>query len=151
LPRPRGGDWLEDEAREWRLAGVDVVVSSLTSGEIADLDLAEEARLCRENGIQYISFPIVDRGVPARRAALDIAKKLEALLAAGKTIAIHCRQGLGRSALVAACVLILAGVRPEVAFERLIAARGCPVPETAEQREWIMQFARALTPVSATG
>ncbi len=152
LPRPRGGDWLEDEVREWRLAGVEVVVSLLTSDEIVDLDLAEEARLCRENSIQYLSFPIVDRGVPAsRRATLEIAKKLEALLAAGNTIVIHCRQGIGRSALVAACILILAGVRPEAAFQRLSAARGCSVPETNEQREWVMQFARELTPVSAKG
>src|SRR5437870_3377638 len=35
-PRPRGGDWLEDEVREWRLAGVEAVVSLLTSDEITD-------------------------------------------------------------------------------------------------------------------
>ena len=150
LPRPRGGDWLEDEVREWRLAGVDVIVSLLTSDEIADLDLVQEARLCRENGIRYLSFPITDRGVPAsRQATLELAKTLETILAAGKTVAVHCRQGIGRSALIAACVLILAGTTPEVAFKRLSAARGCSVPETAEQRQWVIQFARELAPASA--
>lgn len=149
LPRPRGGDWLEGEVREWRLAGVDVIVSLLTSDETAELDLAQEARFCRENGIQYLSFPIMDRGVPtSRRATLEFAKKLEILLAAGKVVAIHCRQGIGRSALIAACVLIFGGISPEVAFQRLSAARGCSVPETAEQRQWVIQFARELTPAS---
>ena len=78
VPRPRGGDWLEDEVRKWRLAGVSVAVSLLTNDEIADLDLVQEARLCRENGIQYLSFPITDRSVPAsRRATWEFAKKLE--------------------------------------------------------------------------
>lgn len=29
-PRPRGGDWLEDEVSAWRLAGIDAVLSLLT-------------------------------------------------------------------------------------------------------------------------
>src|SRR5262249_9722902 len=98
------------------------------------------------------SFPIVDRGVPvSRTAALEFARKLEALLAAGRTVAIHCRQGIGRSALLAACVLALSGVAPDATFQRLSAARGCSVPEPAEQREWVMVFARELAPVSAKG
>ena len=150
LPRPRGGDWLEDEIRDWRSAGVGVIVSLLTSDEITDLDLVQEARLCRENGIQYLSFPITDRSVPTSGGAtLEFAKTLEGFLAAGKTVAVHCRQGIGRSALIAACVLILAGITPEVVFQRLSAARGCPVPETAEQRQWVIEFARELTPASA--
>ena len=33
VPRPRGGDWLEDEVRAWREAGVDIVVSALEADE----------------------------------------------------------------------------------------------------------------------
>ena len=64
MPRPRGGDWLEDEVRDWRSAGIDVVVCTLTSDEVAELNLAQEAALCEANGIEYLAFPIVDRGVP---------------------------------------------------------------------------------------
>ena len=152
LPRPRGGDWLEDEVRGWRSASLDVVVSLLTSDEIADLDLAQEARLCQANDIEFLSFPIVDRGVPASpRGTLDFVKNLEPLLAGGKSVAVHCRQGIGRSALIAACLLVLAGTNPEVAFRKISAARGCSVPETPHQRQWVIEFARNLTPVSARG
>jgi hypothetical protein len=65
MPRPCGGDWLEDEIQSWRQAGVDVVVSLLTREEQTELNLADEEALCRANGIEFGSFPIVDRGVPS--------------------------------------------------------------------------------------
>jgi protein-tyrosine phosphatase len=143
MPRPRGGDWLEDEVRDWRSAGIDVVVSTLMNDEIDELELAEEARLCTANGMEYIRFPIADRGVPSSiRSVAELLRQLEGKLAQGKSVAVHCRQGIGRSALLAACLLVLAGVAPATAFQRVSAARGCPVPETAEQREWVAKFAR---------
>jgi protein-tyrosine phosphatase len=143
MPRPRGGDWLEDEVRDWRSAGIEVVVSTLTSEEIAELDLAQEAALCKANGQEYFAFPIPDRGVPgSSRATADLLGQLESKLVEGKSVAFHCRQGIGRSALLAACLLVLAGVEAETAFQRVGAARGCPVPETAEQRQWVAKFSR---------
>ncbi len=147
MPRPRGGDWLEDEIESWRRAGVDVVVSLLTHEEEAELSLADEAALCRTNGIEFISFPIVDRSVPSSFEAFsDQVTRLAEQLASGKSIAVHCRQGIGRAALIAICLLILAGVEPAAAIERVGTARGCSVPETAEQRRWIADFARSLAP-----
>jgi protein-tyrosine phosphatase len=143
MPRPRGGDWLEDEVREWRSAGIDIVVSTLTSDEIAELNLAKEAALCRANGMEYSAFPITDRGVPgSAQATAELLRPLEEKLTEGKNVAIHCRQGIGRSALLAACLLVLGGADPEAALQRVRAARGCPVPETDEQREWVAKFSR---------
>jgi protein-tyrosine phosphatase len=147
LPRPRGGDWLEDEVQGWRAAGVDVVVSLLTSDEVADFDLAQEGSLCEAHGIDFRPFPIVDRSVPAsRKATLDFVQKLAKLLAEGKSIAIHCRQGIGRSALIAASLLVLTGISPEAAFLRVSEGRGRSVPETSEQRQWLMEFGQDKRP-----
>src|SRR5450631_3563636 len=63
--RPRGGDWLSDEAAGWRRVGVDVVVSLLERDEADQLKLAREGEAARLNGIDFISFPIPDRGVQA--------------------------------------------------------------------------------------
>jgi protein-tyrosine phosphatase len=145
MPRPRGGDWLEDEIQSWRQAGVDVVVSLLTPDEIADLTLADEPRWSRISGIQFFSFPITDRGVPSSREAfLDFVTKLAEQLANGKNLAVHCRQGIGRAALVAICLLISSGIDPKTAIQGVGAARGCMVPETLEQRRWISDFATLL-------
>jgi protein-tyrosine phosphatase len=143
MPRPRGGDWLEDEVLAWRRAGVDVVVSALTPEEVAELNLTAQAELSRTNGIEYLSFAMADRGAPtSAKATVELVRHLEDRLSAGKRVGIHCRQGVGRSALLAACLLAAAGVDVRAAFERIGAARGCPVPDTPEQREWVVKFAR---------
>jgi protein-tyrosine phosphatase len=145
LARPRGGDWLGDEVIAWKHTGLYVVASVLTPDEVLELDLLQEAPLCEAQGIQFLCFPIQDRSIPAsRQAALDFVRHLDEHLARGQSIAIHCRQGVGRSALVAACLLVLCGISPEEAFQRVSAARGCRVPETPQQREWVVELARGL-------
>jgi hypothetical protein len=144
LPRPRGGDWLEDEIRSWRDSGLDLIVSLLTPDERTELDVSQEEALCRANGIEYLAFPIVDRAVPSSKEAfLELITTCADHLAIGKNIAVHCRLGIGRAALVAICLLIFAGVAEEIAAARVSSARGCSVPETVDQRRWIADFARS--------
>ena len=148
MPRPRGGDWLEDEIQSWRRSGVDVVVSLLTREEQTELNLRDEESLCRANSIEFVSFPIVDRSVPSSAEAFsEQVIKLAEQLANGQNIAVHCRQGIGRAALVAICLLTGSGMGPTAAIERVGAARGCVVPETPEQRQWITDFAKPLVTV----
>jgi protein-tyrosine phosphatase len=139
--RPRGGEWLEDEASGWRQAGIDVIVSLLEGDEAAQLDLADEAKAARANGIRFISFPIPDRGVPAfAPAAVSLIAAISDALENGQNVAVHCRQGLGRSGLIAAAVLASAGTEPLRAIEVVSSARGQTVPETPEQRLWIQRL-----------
>jgi protein-tyrosine phosphatase len=142
--RPRGGDWLGDEIQCWRQAGVDVIVSLLTADEVSDLTLEGERQLSELNNIQFISFPISDRGNPVSREAFsNLVIKLDNLLVEGKFIAVHCRQGIGRAALVAICLLLMSGIDVEAAIQRVSAARGCTVPETPDQKRWIEDFAKS--------
>ena len=144
-PRPRGGDWLDDEIRAWRDAGVRVVVSLLTPEEVELFCLEGEAAACRTHGVEFLSFPIPDRGVPASRNDFSrLITTLEGRLAEGKGVAIHCRQGIGRAALAAICVLARSGEPPEVVRRRVGAAHGRPVPETPEQQRWSFDFADAF-------
>ena len=146
VARPRGGDWLEDEARSWARSGLDVIVSLLTSEEAAEFDLVDEAAFCRLNGIEFLDLPIPDRGVPASSEdTLKLVKELAGYVAAGKNVGIHCRQGIGRSGIIGACLLVSSGMAPQVAFRELSEARGCPVPETMEQRQWVEAFSTQLT------
>lgn len=145
MPRPRGGDWLEEEIQSWRRSGVDVVVSLLTRDEQTELNLLDEEALCQANNIEFVAFPIVDRSVPVSTSAFsEQVSKLSDLLANGQTIAVHCRQGIGRAALVAISLLTVAGMPSASAIERVSAARGCVVPETPEQRRWVAEFAKSL-------
>lgn len=145
LARPRGGDWLEDEARAWQVAGIDVVVSLLTPEEEHELGLGQEAAAVGSTGMEYVALPVPDRGVPESHAVVrTVAGRLAEHLASGKNVGMHCRIGVGRSALLAVGVLVMSGMEVEEALRRVSAARGCPVPETAQQRDWITRFARDL-------
>ncbi|HEY7311223.1 MAG TPA: protein-tyrosine phosphatase family protein [Gemmataceae bacterium] len=145
MPRPRGGDWLEDEISSWTRLGINTIISALTKEESEELDLIREKELCEKGGIEFVAFPIADRGVPlSAKGTLELVGRLEQELARGRKVAIHCRQGIGRASLLAACVLAAGGVDVASAFERIAATRGCAVPDTSEQRAWVARFAREM-------
>jgi len=144
--RPRGGDWLEGEVEGWRRQGIGVVVSLLTDSEKRELDLQREAAIANDKEIQFYSFPIEDRGVPSSQSGVEkLVARVNAEIEKGKKVAIHCRQGIGRSSLIAAAVLISGGEDLEKSLRAIRQARGVEVPETSEQRNWLNQFARAHT------
>lgn len=145
LARPRGGDWLEDETRAWREAGISVVVSLLQPEEEAQLVLENEAAAAAASGVDFRRFPTSDRGVPASQESVaELASGIVDALRDGKNVAVHCRQGMGRSALIVGCVLVAAGTDPKTALNTIAASRGIEVPETDEQRDWLRDFASWL-------
>ncbi len=136
---------MDDEIKAWRRAGIDAVVSLLTADEEAHFGLERERPSCEANGVGFYSLPIIDRGVPS--SDTDTARllgKLNTELTNGKNIAVHCRQGIGRSGLIAAGLLVEKGLSPAEAIRRVSSARHLPVPETPEQRAWIDSFAATV-------
>jgi protein-tyrosine phosphatase len=145
MPRPRAGEWLEDEIIGWQMEGIDTVVSLLELAEISELGLEREAELSREHGIEFICFPIPDRGLPTSlRDAATLAQTVALQVREGRAVAIHCRAGIGRSSLIAAGVLICSGLSADDAFRLISIARGIDVPDTEAQREWAMAFGEAM-------
>jgi protein-tyrosine phosphatase len=140
VPRPRGGDWLEDEVRAWRAAGIDVVVSLLMPDEIEELDLEAEGDRCGQHEIRFFSFPVIDQGVPdSLEAVSSLVLELTRCLDVGESVVVHCRQSIGRSAIIAALLLVSAGESADQAFSRIERSRGRPVPDTEEQRAWVKE------------
>lgn len=106
MPRPRAGDWLDDETRSLREQGVDVLLSLLMDPELSELDLAGVPLSCRTAGIDWLRLPIPDRGVPpSLQATQELLARLRRELGGNRGVAIHCRAGIGRSAMVAAALL----------------------------------------------
>lgn len=143
MPRPRSGEWLGDEIAGWKRLGVQTVVSLLEPNEVRELDLVQEESLCMAADMQFISFPIPDRGVPNNPATFSqLLTTLKARLQLGESVAVHCRAGIGRSGLLGACILSAFGVEPTAAFQMLSRARGVAVPDTDAQMAWVRQFVR---------
>jgi protein-tyrosine phosphatase len=141
-----GGDRLQAEVEAWHSMGVRIIVSALEKKEILELELQEEENHCKTMGLEFFSYPIPDRGVPASiQSTADFLQPRLGQLREGKNLAIHCRAGIGRSSLLAACLLMMSGeADTKIAFRRISKARNCPVPDGKEQEEWVRQFARVF-------
>jgi protein-tyrosine phosphatase len=137
MARPRGNDWLVDEMKGLREAGSDVLVSMLTPGEADELELQAEAEAATTAGLDFLSCPTSDRGVPNLDEFRDLLRQLGAALSRGQSVVVHCRMGIGRSSLVAAGLLMAEGVTGPQAWAAVAAARGMAVPDTEEQRDWL--------------
>jgi protein-tyrosine phosphatase len=145
MARPRAGEWLDEEVAGWKAADVAVVVCLLEKSEIDELGLGDEGTFCRRRGIEFLSFPIPDRGHPeSMRQTETFARAIAANLKGGSTVAIHCRAGIGRSSLIAACTLVGLGFDATTAFDLIANARGLKVPDTEEQRNWVISFEAAI-------
>jgi protein-tyrosine phosphatase len=144
VPRPRGGDWLDDEMLALRDAGIDVVVSMLEGPEAADLNLQQESAAARRAGLQFVNFAIPDRSVPADVHQFEaFLVGLEQHLASGKCVGVHCRACIGRASVTVASLLIRSGIPVVEAWHQVEIARG-PVPDTHDQREWVDRNMRLI-------
>jgi hypothetical protein len=143
MAAPRLDDRLEETILAWKGEGVDILVSLVEQLEMPGLIEAERA-LCEELGLEFLWFPIRDKTVPPSvdhiaGLALQLAKEV----AAGRSVAIHCRAGIGRSTVLAASVLIQLNIDGATALDMIAEARGIEVPETEAQRQWVLGFCQA--------
>jgi hypothetical protein len=136
MAKPRGGDWLTDEMSALRAVGVDILVCALGLAELDEVDLMEEPRAARDAGLEFVSIPIQDRGVPDPAAVLPELTRLARRLRDGAHIVTHCRFGIGRASLLAVGILVLGGLEPSRAWRQVEHARGLSVPDTPSQRQW---------------
>ena len=120
---------------------VETLVSLLEPKEAAWLGLAEEGPLAIRLGLQFLSFPISDTHVPSDPAAFQsFVAGLADRLCAGERMGVHCRGSIGRATVTVACTLIHLGWAPHAALAAIEAARGCTVPDTQEQEDWVLRY-----------
>ena len=135
------GDWLEYEIEAWRRMGITAVVSLLTPGEARELDLTEESAVAESRGLGFLSLPVPDREIPASESEVTaILARLHGILSSGRSAVVHCRQGVGRAGLLASCMLVFEGKAPLEAMQAVSEARGVEIPETSDQRSWVLIY-----------
>ena len=97
-------------------------------------------------GVEYLRAPVADHAVPEERAQMAaILETLSRALGAGRPVYLHCRAGIGRTAMVAGCLLVERGMSGEEALSELNrlwqqsarAGEWPSVPETAEQTQYV--------------
>jgi Dual specificity phosphatase, catalytic domain len=138
FPMERAGELLHD-------LGIARVVD--VRGECCD----DEAVL-RRNGLLLLSLPTEDRCTISQEMLDDGVAWVRQQLRAGHRVLIHCEYGIGRSALLALCVLADCGVPALPALVALKQARWkvSPSPEQLEGfRTWLARRGFAAPPLEA--
>jgi len=100
--------------------------------------------------VEYLRQPIPDHGVPADRATMGrILASLDGALESGHCVYLHCRAGIGRSAMVAGCWLAernpgggeAALIELDDYWQQCRQSRSWPqVPETDEQADFVRSW-----------
>ena len=138
---PRGDGGLRDDLARYKQSGVEVLVSLLEPEEAVWLGLGDERQSAEEVGLQFLSYPIRDVNVPQNVATFRaFVTGLAERLRAGERIGMHCRGSIGRAPTTAACTLMHLGWGARDALAAIETARGYPIPDTPEQRRWILNY-----------
>ena len=109
----------------------------------AIVDLREEAEddpdLLAHHGIRLLHLPVRDHWPPSQTQLREGTTWVVMQLAIGHKVLIHCREGVGRSVVLACCVLMQRGDSLAGAL-RLVKARRWGVHPRKRQRESLEQY-----------
>lgn len=131
---------LNESIKSYVNQGIDVVISLLEEHEQNAIGLEEESLLCEEAGIIFFHFPIVDVSVPSlNRLSQNINTFYEYTLTKNKMF-IHCKHGIGRSAMVTASLMIKNGMDLKESLDIISSKRGLRVPETISQKKLLSAY-----------
>lgn len=96
--------------------------------------------------VTHRRMPIRDLGTPDLQTMHAILDTLDAALARGESVYVHCFGGIGRTGTVVGCWLVRHGLTGEEALAQIAAWRQGtpdgkrPSPETAAQRQMVRQW-----------
>lgn len=92
----------------------------------------DDERVLERHGIRLLHLPTQDTHAVSQLRLRDGVAFASEGLDLGERVLIHCQYGIGRSALLALCVLVARGDPPLAALERLKAARPVVSPSPAQ-------------------
>lgn len=142
---------LAGSGRPGLLADLDEDVEFLrTEGirTIATLTEQPVVGLVERDEFDHLHFPIPDMGFPTPRSCAALCQQVLARMERGAVL-LHCRAGLGRTGMVAACCLVAMGEPAARALQRVRNINRLYV-QTRSQEQFIEHFARHLAQTQPT-
>lgn len=138
------GHWERDLSIDVRGLGdkhqAHVLVSLIEGHELSELRIEGLVVACEARHIRVLRRPFPDQGVPSVELARTIVTEILEAVTRGENVVIHCKGGLGRTGLIAACALVATGVAPARAIEVVRTVRDGAI-ENPAQEKFIQAFA----------
>ncbi|XP_036055347.1 cyclin-dependent kinase inhibitor 3 isoform X2 [Onychomys torridus] len=127
---------------ELKSYGIQDVFVFCTRGELSKYRVPNLLDLYQQSGIVTHHHPIPDGGTPDIGSCWEIMEELATCLKSNRKTLIHCYGGLGRSCLVAACLLLYLSdsVSPQQAIDSLRDLRGSGAIQTIKQYNYLHEF-----------
>jgi protein-tyrosine phosphatase len=100
-------------------------------------EACDDAQLLREHGIAFLHLPTFDLAgvtLPMLHEGVTFSRTH---LASGRRVLVHCQHGVGRSALLALCVMVASGHAPLEALELAKQRRTRVSPSPAQYEAWV--------------
>lgn len=150
----RSGIWdrdLDNDIQAIRAWGATHLVSIMEDHEFEQLDVRKLPYKAMESGLTWFHLPIRDVSIPDYRFHerwSGMGLRLMNALVDGERVVVHCRGGLGRSGVVAALLLIEAGMDSRDAVDLVRVARPGAI-ETVQQEAFVRGY-RPMLPVDHT-
>ena len=130
-------------------AGLDTFINLTNPNELPPYlpALLEEAKIY-DRQVEALHLPIPDFGLPTRAEMIVILDSIDAALAKGRNVYLHCWGGIGRTGTTVGCYLVRHGMTGEQALAQLAKwwqddprRAGFPrTPETDEQVQFIREW-----------
>ena len=129
--------------------GIDTFINLAEADEMSGyLPLLQQRSSARNIHPNYISFPIVDLGLPEPALMLSILDTVDQALLEGHRIYLHCIGGIGRTGTVVGCYLVRHGYSAQQALQKITdfwrsepARRYIPFsPETPDQVSYVLNW-----------
>jgi protein-tyrosine phosphatase len=144
-PGTKGVD-LTSSLEQIKQASVHAVLTFMTQGELDKNNLSDLGESVKNNGMLWFHLPIIDDHAPETaffEAWKSAGPKVHDLLAQGKTIAVHCKGGSGRTGLISAQIMIERGEELHSVMARLKALRPNAFIHACH-REYLTELAKSL-------
>jgi protein-tyrosine phosphatase len=128
-----------EDVASLQAAGVARVLTLTPLEELVHLGAGDLPKAAQEAGVAYHLLPIEDYGIGEPAEVEEALRFVDAGLAADEGVLVHCRAGIGRSGMIAATVLVRAGVPAEEAI-RTVRSHRPGAMETAAQERFVRHY-----------
>ncbi|KFP88011.1 Cyclin-dependent kinase inhibitor 3, partial [Acanthisitta chloris] len=133
---------LQKDVGELKNCGIQDVFVLCTRGELQKYRVPNLIDTYKQHGICVHHYPILDGNAPDIATCCKILEDLKSCLENKRKTAVHCYGGLGRSCVVAACLLLQLSdtLTPQQVINILRSVRGSGAIQTVRQYNYLHEF-----------